>query len=149
MTIHFKTFEASDAPIVITMMEQFYAIGGYPRDATVSKGLFFEFIENESLGKGWVIYADGVPAGYIILTFVFSFEYAGRIAFLDELFISETMRGKGLAKEALDFIKAQTELLSVKIIYLEIEPHNENARKLYLSKGFKNHNRGLMKYVVR
>mgnify|MGYP001762389423 FL=1 len=131
------------------MMEQFYAIDGYPMDATVSKGLFFEFIENESLGKGWVIYADGVLAGYVILTFVFSFEYAGRIAFLDELFISETMRGKGLAKEALDFIKAQTELLSVKIIYLEIEPHNENARKLYLSKGFKNHKRGLLRYSAK
>nr|WP_322622998.1 GNAT family N-acetyltransferase [uncultured Flavobacterium sp.] len=149
MTVNFKTFEASDAPVVITMMEQFYAIDGYPMDATVSKGLFFEFIENESLGKGWVIYADGVLAGYVILTFVFSFEYAGRIAFLDELFISETMRGKGLAKEALDFIKAQTELLSVKIIYLEIEPHNENARKLYLSKGFKNHKRGLLRYSAK
>jgi GNAT superfamily N-acetyltransferase len=149
MTIHFKPFEASDAPVVITMMEQFYAIDGYPIDAAVSKGLFFEFIENESLGKGWVVYADGVAAGYVILTFVFSFEYAGRIAFLDELFISETMRGKGLAKEALDFIKAQTEILSVKIIYLEIEPHNENARKLYLSKGFKNHKRSLLRYLAK
>ncbi len=149
MTVHFKPFEASDAPVVIAMMEQFYAIDGYPMDAAVSKGLFFEFIENESLGKGWVIYADSVPVGYVILTFVFSFEYAGRIAFLDELFISETMRGKGLAKQALDFIKTQTELLSVKIIYLEIEPHNENARKLYLSKGFKNHKRGLLRYSAK
>lgn len=149
MNIAFKSFETSDAPAVIGMMEQFYAIDGYPIDAAVSKGLFMEFTENESLGKGWTILADSVPVGYVILTFVFSFEYAGRIAFLDELFISESMRGKGLAKEALEFIKAQTELLSVKIIYLEIEPHNESARKLYLSKGFKNHKRGLMRYIAK
>lgn len=149
MNIAFKPFEAVDAPAVIAMMEQFYAIDGYPIDAAVSKGLFMEFTENESLGKGWTIFADGMPVGYVILTFVFSFEYAGRIAFLDELFISESMRGKGLAKEALEFIKAQTELLSVKIIYLEIEPHNENARKLYLSKGFTNHKRGLMRYAAK
>lgn len=144
----FKPFEPADAPAVISMMEQFYAIDGYPIDAAVSKGLFFEFIENETLGKGWVILAHGKPVGYIILTFVFSFEYAGRIAFLDELFVSESMRGQGIAKKALDFITGEAKALSVKIIYLEIEPHNEAAKKLYLSKNFKVHTRGLMKYVV-
>lgn len=141
----FKPFEAADAPTVISMMEQFYAIDGYPMDAAVSKGLFFEFIENDSPGKGWVIIADEKPVGYIILTFVFSFEYAGRIAFLDELFVSETMRGQGIAKQALDFIAEAAKVLSVKIIYLEIEPHNEGAKKLYLSKNFKEHKRGLMR----
>lgn len=140
----FKPFEAADAPAVIALMEQFYAIDGYPIDAAVSKGLFFEFIENETLGRGWVIVADGKPVGYVILTFVFSFEYAGRIAFLDELFVSETMRGQGIAKQALDFISTEAKALSVKIIYLEIEPHNTAAKKLYLAKNFKEHKRGLM-----
>jgi GNAT superfamily N-acetyltransferase len=146
--ITFKQFEAQDAPAVITMMEDFYAIDGYPMDAAVSKGLFFEFIENENLGKGWIILADDKPVGYIILTFVFSFEYAGRIAFLDELFVSEEMRGQGIAKQALDFIAAEAKALSVKIIYLEIEPHNEAAKKLYLAKSFKEHKRGLMRMKV-
>lgn len=141
----FKPFVSEDAPAVIAMMQDFYAIDGYPMDAAVSKGLFFEFIENPALGKGWVIMFDGQPVGYVILTFVFSFEYAGRIAFLDELFIVAPMRGKGLAKLALDFIATEAKSLSVKIIYLEIEPHNENAKKLYLSKGFKEHKRGLLK----
>ena len=145
MTASFKPFETADAPVVIAMMQDFYAIDGYPMDAAVSKGLFFEFIENEALGRGWVILADGQPVGYVILTFVFSFEYAGRIAFLDELFVSENMRGQGFAKQALDFIAEQAKMLSVKIIYLEIEPHNDAAKKLYLSKGFSEHKRGLLK----
>jgi GNAT superfamily N-acetyltransferase len=145
MTI-FKPFEPADAPAIITMMQDFYAIDGYPMDAAVSKGLFFEFIENPALGKGWVITHEGQPVGYVILTFVFSFEYAGRIAFLDELFVTAQMRGRGIAKQALDFIAAEAESLSIKIIYLEIEPHNENAKKLYLSKGFKEHKRGLLKW---
>jgi len=148
MTASFKPFEIADAPTVIAMMQDFYAIDGYPMDAAVSKGLFFEFIENEALGRGWVILADGQPVGYVILTFVFSFEYAGRIAFLDELFVLETMRGKGIAKQALDFIAEQAKMLSVKIIYLEVEPHNDNAKKLYLSKGFAGHKRRLLKFQV-
>jgi len=145
MTASFKPFETSDAPAVIAMMEDFYAIDDYPMEAAVSKGLFFEFIENEVLGRGWVMLADGQTVGYVILTFVFSFEYAGRIAFLDELFVSENMRGQGIAKQALDFIAEQAKMLSVKVIYLEIEPHNDAAKKLYLSKGFMEHKRGLLK----
>lgn len=144
----FKPFEPADAPAVIAMMQDFYAIDGYPMDADVSKGLFFEFTEKPDLGKGWLILHDGQPVGYVILTFVFSFEYAGRIAFLDELFVSAEMRGRGIAKQALDFIGQEAQNLSIKIIYLEIEPHNQGAKKLYLSKGFKEHKRGLLKFQV-
>lgn len=148
MTPVFKPFEPADAHAVIAMMEEFYAIDNYPIDAAVSRGLFLEFLENEALGRGWIILHDGKPVGYVILTFVFSFEYKGRIAFLDELFLSPDVRGLGLGKLTLDFINEQAKLLSVKIIYLEIEGHNSVAQKLYLSKGYEIHNRGLMKLVV-
>ena len=145
----FKSIEVQDIPIVITMMEEFYAIDNYPIDSNVSRGLMHKFLENETLGRGWLILNEGEPVGYVILTFVFSFEYKGRIAFLDELFISPTTRGLGFGKQALDFIEEQAKALSVKIIYLEIEGHNTVAQKLYLSKGYAIHNRGLMKLVVK
>ncbi len=148
MTPVFKPFEHADAHAVVAMMEKFYAIDNYPIDAAVSSDLFMEFIENESAGRGWMIMHEGKPVGYAILTFVFSFEYKGRIAFLDELFLSPDARGLGLGKLTLDFINKQAKLLSVKIIYLEIEGHNSVAQKLYLSKGYTLHNRGLMKRVV-
>lgn len=145
----FKPIEVQDIPVVITMMEEFYAIDNYPIDADVSRGLMHEFLENDALGRGWLILKDNEPVGYVILTFVFSFEYKGRIAFLDELFISSTTRGLGFGKQALDFVTEQAKALAVKIIYLEIEGHNTVAQKLYLSKGYAIHNRGLMKLVVR
>lgn len=145
----FRPIESKDIPMAIAMMEEFYAIDNYPIDANVSRGLMLEFLENESLGKGWIILKDNEPVGYAIMTFVFSFEYKGRIAFLDELFISPMARGLGFGKQALDFVTEQAKALSVKIIYLEIEGHNTIAQKLYLSKGYEIHNRGLMKLVVK
>jgi GNAT superfamily N-acetyltransferase len=145
----FKPIEVQDIPVVIAMMEAFYAIDDYPIDSNVSRGLMHEFLENEAMGKGWIILKDDEPVGYVIITFVFSFEYKGRIAFLDELFISEKARGLGFGKQALDFITEQAKALSVKIVYLEIEGHNTVAQKLYLSKGYEIHNRGLMKLVVK
>lgn len=148
MEIIFKPIEVIDVPVVISMMEDFYAIDNYPMDTEVSQRLMLEFIQNDSLGKGWLIFNDGQPAGYVMLTFVFSFEYKGRIAFLDELFITEKARGLGLGKQAVEFIQDQAKLYSVKIVYLEVEPHNERAQDLYLSKNFRQHNRKLMKYVI-
>lgn len=147
-TAAFKPIEAQDIPVIIAMMDEFYAIDNYPMDAAVSRDLMLEFIENESFGRGWLILSENEPVGYVILTFVFSFEYQGRIAFLDELFISSKTRGMGLGKQTLDFIHRQAKLLSVKIIYLEIEGHNTVAQKLYLSKNYTIHKRGLMRLVV-
>ena len=144
----FKPLEISDISIITQMMQDFYAIDNYPMDIEVAKTLFQEFISNENLGKSWLIYSENEIVGYIILTFIFSFEYGGKIAFVDELFIKETARGKGFGKEAIQFIQQEVPKLSLKLLYLEVEPHNENAQKLYLAHDFELHNRKLMKYKV-
>ena len=144
----FKPLEIADIEIITQMMQDFYAIDNYPMDVEVTKTLFQEFISNEHLGKSWLIYSENEIVGYIILTFIFSFEYGGKIAFVDELFIQETARGKGFGKEAIQFIQQEVPKLSLKLLYLEVEPHNENAQKLYLAHDFELHNRKLMKYKV-
>ncbi len=144
----FKLLEIADIEIITQMMRDFYEIDNYPMNVEVAKTLFQEFITNEHLGKSWLIYSENEIVGYIILTFIFSFEYGGKIAFLDELFIKETARGKGFGKEAIQFIQQEVPKLSLKLLYLEVEPHNENAQKLYLAHDFELHNRKLMKYKV-
>ena len=144
----FKPLEIADIEVITQMMQDFYAIDNYPIDVEVAKNLFQEFISNEHLGKSWLIYTENEIVGYIILTFIFSFEYGGKIAFVDELFIKETARGKGIGKEAIQFIQREVPKLSLKLLYLEVEPHNENAQKLYLAHDFELHNRKLMKYKV-
>ncbi|WP_264548922.1 GNAT family N-acetyltransferase [Flavobacterium sp. N2820] len=144
----FKPLEITAISTITQMMQDFYAIDNYPMNIEVAKELFHEFISNEHLGKSWLIYYENEIVGYLILTFVFSFEYSGKIAFIDELFIKKTARGKGIGKEAIQFIQQEVPKLSLKLVYLEVEPHNENAQKLYLAHDFVIHNRKLMKYKV-
>ena len=144
----FKPLEKVDISTITQMMQDFYAIDNYPMDVEETKTLFQEFITNENLGKSWLIFSENEIVGYIILRFIFSFEYGGKIAFVDELFIKETARGKGIGKEAIQFIQREVPKLSLKLIYLEVEPHNENAQKLYLAHDFELHNRKLMKYKI-
>jgi GNAT superfamily N-acetyltransferase len=146
--VQFKSLETSQIETITKMMQDFYAIDNYPIDIEVSKKLFSEFLSNENLGKSYLIYSENEIVGYIILTFIFSFEYGGKIAFLDELYINETARGKGIGKLAIPFVKQQCEELNVKLIYLEVENHNENAQKLYLANDFVIHNRKLLKFKI-
>ncbi|TDE29662.1 MULTISPECIES: GNAT family N-acetyltransferase [Flavobacterium] len=145
----FKPLALSDIETIVILMQQFYAIDNYPINIDVSKALFQAFISNENFGKSWLILSDNEIVGYILLTFVFSFEYQGKIAFLDELYLTEKARGKGIGSKAIAFIQSESHKLSLKLIYLEVEQHNEKAQKLYLAHGFESHNRKLMKYKIK
>ncbi|RQO31180.1 N-acetyltransferase [Taibaiella sp. KBW10] len=125
-------------------MEAFYAIDQYPIDPVRTQQMLHTFLQEETLGKAWLIMDNAEAIGYTILTFVWSFEYGGRIAFLDELYISDKARGKGAGGASVAFIKTQQKALDLKIIYLEIEPHNAPARTLYQKYGFLAHTRELM-----
>ena len=142
----FKPLQYSEIAIITKMMQEFYAIDDYSIDIEITKKLFEEFIENENLGKSYLIYSHEEIVGYAIITFIFSFEYKGKLAFFEELFINESACGKGIGKLAIDFIKLEAEKENVKMMYLEVENHNQIAQKLYLANDFVIHNRKIMKH---
>lgn len=136
--------EISDIPELSQMMKNFYAIDFYPFDEIKTKDNFQKFINNENYGNCFKIVFDGDIAGYIILVKYFSFEFGGEILFLDELFVKPEFQGKSLGKKALEFVKEYSVENQFKVVLLEIENHNEKAKKLYEHYGFENHKRSLM-----
>ena len=146
--ITFQNLQKSQIDSIVSMMQDFYAIDNYPIHVEESKQLFETFIANSNLGKAWLIYKGEEVIGYVILTFIFSFEYKGILAFLDELYIKKEHQGKGFGKQAVQFIQQESSQLNVKMLYLEVEQHNENAQKLYLAHDFEVHNRKILKYKL-
>lgn len=147
MTV-FKEIDSNDIPLIVNLMSDFYAIDGYPIDPETSTKNFEMFIQKPDLGRAWLIYEDKEIVGYVMIVFMFSFEYGGTIAFLDELYLNENSRGKGLGKKAVAFIQDQATKFNLKLLYLEIEQHNSTAQKLYLAAGFELHNRNIMRYKI-
>lgn len=146
--ITFQNLQQSQIDSIVSMMRDFYAIDNYPINIEESKQLFETFIANSNLGNAWLIYKGEEVIGYVILTFVFSFEYKGILAFLDELYIKNEHQGKGFGKLAVQFIQQVSSQLNVKMLYLEVEQHNENAQKLYLAQDFEVHNRKILKHKL-
>ena len=146
--ITFKNLEIIDIPTFIGLMQEFYAIDHYLIDAIETTKLLEIFIANKNLGQAYLIYNNELIVGYVIMTFVFSFEYKGILAFLDELYIKEIARKQGIGTKTIEFIKQEAKNSNVKIMYLEVENHNQNAQKLYIAHDFEFHARKIMKFVI-
>ncbi|UYW00684.1 GNAT family N-acetyltransferase [Flavobacterium agricola] len=144
MKTEFKAIETKDISTLVKFMTDFYAIDGYPINNKVTENNFKTFISNPNLGQCFLILHNNQPAGYVLLNYLFSFEFGGLIAFLDELYIDANFQGKGLGKLAVTFAQEFAQKKDFKILYLEVELHNERAIELYKKLDFKTHHRNLM-----
>ena len=88
-------------------------------------------------GRIWMVRAGPTASGYLALTFGYSIEFRGRDAFVDEFFLDESLRGRGIGSEVLDRVKAEAAVLGVHALHLEVARDNESARRLYERWGFR------------
>ena len=144
MPVVFEIFSTKHQGDVLKMMASFYRIDGYDFDLESTQKNLNEFSSNENLGRLYLIRKDGQNIGYIVLTFGYSFEYNGRDAFIDELYIEEGYRGQGIGDMTMDFIASESKKLGINAVHLEVEKHNQNARTLYSKKGYSFNDRILL-----
>jgi GNAT superfamily N-acetyltransferase len=92
---------AADIEHLVSLQAAYYHEDGYPHDRSAARGAWAELLADARLGRAWVV--DGPPGvvGYVVVTFGFSLEYVGRDAFIDELYLAEGYRGRGLGRTAL------------------------------------------------
>ena len=102
-------------------------------------------LADERYGRVWLVEGAGAaPIGYVVLTLGYSLEFGGRDAFVDEIYLRESHRGQGIAKQALAVLEGACRELGVRALHLEVERKNARAQVVYRSAGFKDHDRYLM-----
>lgn len=144
MEITFKIANNGDIPLLLDLMKSFYALEGYPLEHDIAGKVLLKLINDPSLGYVWLINDQEKAVGYVVLTFGFSLEYHGRDAFIDEIFIIENYRNRGIGKKTLVFIDEMCLKNGVNAIHLEVKRKNENARILYKKSDFQDRGRFLM-----
>jgi diamine N-acetyltransferase len=105
---------------------------------------FRQLLENESLGRVWMIDMDGRSVGYVVLTWGFSVEYWGRVGLVDELYLLPDHRDRGLGTAAMELAERACRERGVRAVQLEVSRTNVRAQKLYRRLGFIDHDRYLM-----
>ncbi len=128
-------------------MEQFYGHFQYVFERANHERIVTRFLDDPHLGSIWLIEIDEIPVGYVALPYSYTFEFGGRDAWVDELFVTETHRNLGLGGWALTELQRRVPDLGLVAIHLQTEQYNERAKKLYESLGFKNLQRSTLTWL--
>lgn len=144
MTDLLRRARVDDLDPLLELNRSFYAEAGYAWDAAAAEGALKQLIEGAGLGRLWLITGEVGVVGYVAVTFGFSIEFAGRDAFVDELFVREAFRGQGWANRALEAAEAECVALGVCALHLEVEHDNDPALSLYDKRGYALRDRKLL-----
>lgn len=127
-------------PVLIHMMGEFFALFQYPFDRQEREQQMTEILQNPSWGQLWICCAPDMSIlGYQFIAYTYSFEFKGRVAYLDEYYLQENARGQGHGEKFLDLIIQKYRDEQFGSMRLEVESYNQRAYYLYEKLGFKLH----------
>ena len=100
-------------------------------------------LQNPVYGIVYLVREENAPIGYLVICFDYSLEYRGKGAWIDELFVEASHRGKGIGTQLLDLAETASREHNAKFLHLEVT-HGNPAIELYRRRGFYDHQRYLM-----
>jgi GNAT superfamily N-acetyltransferase len=141
----FKPADRSDVERLLEMRRAFCRHEGLDLDDVRARAALAELLDAPALGRVWLICVNESDAvGYVVLAFGYSLEFDGRDAFVDELFVLEQHRGRGLGGRALRFVEETCASLGVRALHLEVDRGNARAQAVYRKAGFEDRNNFLL-----
>jgi GNAT superfamily N-acetyltransferase len=144
MEATFTLADRSRTDLLIELMQEFYIHEHLPFNEQVARHALDQILSNRVFGMVHLIYLDQEVIGYVVLTFGFSLEFQGRDAFVDELYLRESHRGRGIGKASLQFIEGVCRKEGIKALHLEVERGNTRAQSVYWKAGYRDHDRYLL-----
>ncbi len=130
-----REMTAADKSSVINMMRVFYASPAVHTNG--SEEIFAADVDNcvgdSPYLEGYVFDEGGTIAGYAMVAKSFSTEFGCPCAWVEDIYIREEYRGRGIAKA---FFEMMDEKFKGYVIRLEVEHENERAVSVYKASGF-------------
>lgn len=136
MTVSVRLAEPSDRDVLLDLIAAYHAFEQIPHDSTATAQAIAPLLDHTDAGRVWLVEEAGQTVGYVALCFGYSIEFGGRDAFVDEMYLREDARGRGLGKSALDKVADEARGLGVKALHLEVARDNTRAQRLYDRLGF-------------
>jgi GNAT superfamily N-acetyltransferase len=137
MSLVIRPADDSDVPVLLVLVEQYWRfeeVDGF--DSNRVGPMLRRALADDTLGRAWIATLDGVPAGYLLVVFVFSLEYGGLSAEIDEFFVVPEHRGQAVGARLLAEAEAACRAAGCTRIALQVGRENEPARRFYRRKGY-------------
>jgi ribosomal protein S18 acetylase RimI-like enzyme len=136
MSSRFQLAAEKDLPQLLELMRELYQHEKLNFNEEAARSGLNKTLLDPTVGSAYLILADEEVAGYLLLTSCFSLEQQGKFILLDELYIREQFRRRGLARSAVQFAETVCRKMGIKSLRLEVIRKNKPAQALYDSMGF-------------
>lgn len=133
--LHLATQDDIDR--LIPLVAAYHAFENIEQTDEARRAAILPLLQGSPLGAIWLIGPRRAPVGYVAITFGWSIQMGGVDGFIDEFFIRENVRGRGMGTEVLSELLPQLAQAGVKALHLEVATDNTSAQKLYGKQGFK------------
>jgi GNAT superfamily N-acetyltransferase len=136
MTFALRSASLDDVPGLLSRSRALQDHEGIEISETALELAMREMLADPQLGCVFMIEDEGVAVGYAFLAFSFDLEFAGREAWLTELYIDDAVRGRGAGAFALAALEPELRRRGVHAFHLQVREENP-ARRLYERAGMK------------
>jgi len=126
----------SDLAEVRALVREYHLEAGVPHDEATIDATLAPLLDG-SAGRIWTIERANETIGYVAVCLGYSIELGGRDAFVDEIWVTPSERGRGVGEAALHEAEREARTLGVRALHLEVDEDNAAARRLYERLGFR------------
>lgn len=125
-----------DIDTLLPLVARFHEHHGIAQTEEKRRAAVLPLLEGIPHGMAYLIGPRKAPVGYIIISLGYSVELGGIEGFVDEFFIREKVRGRGMGSEVLMTLLPALKDYGIKALHLEVARENESAQRLYKRAGF-------------
>lgn len=137
MNLIIRNLNAKDKDIYCKLTNEFYNSNAVLHKVPEHyfSNTFDYLIENDVYASCYILETNNEVIGYCLISKTYSQEVAGMVLLIEEIYISENFRSKGIGSKLFEFLKENYK--DYKRIRLEVEKRNIKAKKLYEKMDFK------------
>lgn len=136
-----------DLAKLMPMVADFHKTLGLNTDDAHRETALVPLLEGSPHGAVWLIGPTMAPVGYVAVSFGWSIEFGGMDGMIDEFYIRQTIRGRGMGTEALTALQKTLSAAGLTALSLEASEHENTAANLYKRCGFQPRDHRLMTWA--
>jgi ribosomal protein S18 acetylase RimI-like enzyme len=132
----------ADIPPIAKLVERYWefeAISGFNRLRI--EALLKDLLSLPERGAAWVAENNGRVCGYLMAAYIYSVEYGGLMAEIDEFFVLPDTRSAGIGSSLLAAAQRDMAARGITRLQLQLGVDNQRGREFYQRQGFRRRER--------
>jgi ribosomal protein S18 acetylase RimI-like enzyme len=126
--------QCQELALLVERYWRFEGIDGFERGRITR--LLQTFIAQPERAGCWVAGESGAVCGYLLAVYVFSLEFGGTVAEIDELYVDEAQRSRGIGSQLVKHASTDMERSGIVHVQLQLGVTNPSGRAFYERLGF-------------